>query len=131
MEEQLIIFETAKLAKQKGFIRHKGERSMYGETGNLFTAVGPGYDMQECSEAPTQSLLQRWLREKHKIHLEIRFGGRSGDNKFSHFGCKIYKPITGLELYINNPDLTHNSHIENYKYEEALEFGLQEALKLI
>ena len=69
--------------------------------------------LYRCS-APTQSLLAKWLREEHNIHLIA------------------YKNINidGYDwCYITTDGITN---INSYKtYEEAYEIGLQEALKLI
>ena len=72
MEEQLISFETAKLAKEKGFTY---AYEFYDKEGNIvdFGIVGGWTDCHdENYAAPTQSLLQKWLREKHDIHFEIK-----------------------------------------------------------
>lgn len=89
MEDQLISFETAKLAKEKGFEEYcfsyynlKGEiKHNYSENGSS-TDVDFRVDLEDLLDnfnrgipntysAPTQSLLQKWLREVHKIHIEI------------------------------------------------------------
>ena len=71
MEEQLITFETAKLAKEKGF---NWKVSLHYESnGNRF------FDKVECNfnnvelicSAPTQSLLQKFIRETRDVHIEI------------------------------------------------------------
>ncbi len=93
MIEELISFETAKLAKEKGF-------------------------NEQCS-APTQSLLQKWLREVHNIHVNVSYG--------LTFTFKINGDLKGN-------DYVDYSNIEEYwsrTYEEALEKGLIEGLKLI
>ena len=76
---------------------------------------------KEIISAPTQSLLQRWLREVHNTIVEITWQMCS----------------TGYEYAVidmNNPP-EYNDDIEritSFKtYEEALEEGLLEALKLI
>ena len=122
MEEQLISFETAKLAKEKGFDLYQTFSYWEGE----LTPHTPGYALEDGKTsqenyfnferyyAPTQSLLQKWLREEHNIHLIA------------------YKNINidGYDwCYITTDGITN---INSYKtYEEALEVGLQEALKLV
>lgn len=121
MEEQLISFETAKLAKEKGF---------YTGTHNI-------YEWQESYEMVPQSLLQKWLREVHKLHLNIVYS--HDHNKYSVEG---FDEFNADELRKRNPrskgrfpypyQSKFKRHYWNYKtYEEALEYGLQEALKLI
>lgn len=115
MQEQLITFETAKLAKEKGFDIFK---DCYSEKGELIPLREQVAKVELCKyPAPTQSLLQKWLREVHHLHIEVR---RDEDE---------WKP----ELY----EISHgNKHtptgFKTYRtYEDALEIGLQEALKLI
>ena len=128
MQEQLISFETAKLAKEKGFniftdvcfantpnsddkqykkikLHHSHSVGSVDSFGNILTLV---------AYAPTQSLLAKWLREEHNIHLIA------------------YKNINidGYDwCFITTDGITN---INSYKtYEDAYEIGLQEALKLI
>lgn len=75
MEDQIISYETAKLAKEKGFISIKpncyGDNLAYSNDNELKPAcrsnVVEGYIL-----APTQSLLQKFIREKRGVHIEIR-----------------------------------------------------------
>ena len=101
MEDTRINFETAKLAKEKGC--------------NLENCTCGGYPDCICYDKRiSQSLLAKWLREEHNIHLIA------------------YKNINidGYDwCYITTDGITN---INSYKtYEEAYEIGLQEALKLI
>jgi len=112
MTDQLISFETAKLAKEKGFniecIYHI-EKNL--KTEEILNHVHYGY------ECPTQSLLQKWIRETHSIHIGIDYdvGG------WSYFYLTNLKSPTKDVNWSKNYDT----------YEETLEAGLQEALKLI
>ena len=125
MEDTLITFETAKLAKEKGFpqepnklkipyYNYKGE--FKGDVKDWLRKYLRKEDTSdvESVSAPTQSLLAKWLREEHNIHLIA------------------YKNINidGYDwCYITTDGITN---INSYKtYEEAYEIGLQEALKLI
>ena len=140
MEEQLISFDTAKLAKEKGFNiptisyynpkgrseESEGYMTERLESSNWNNGQGsyPTHAKDiECS-APTQSLLQKWLREKHKIHIQIQVLGQfvNGDNKF-YSQVILFGDNKWISKFISNK-LT-------YTYEEALEIGLHEALKLI
>lgn len=68
-----------------------------------------------------QSLLQRWLREAHKIHLVVWWSDNDG-----RFYCELER-LTHHSTIVPSGDGTklHES------YEQALEAGLQQALKLI
>ena len=125
MEDTRITFETAKLAKEKGFHQEPNKRKVpyYNYKGEFKGDVtdwlrkylrGEDTSDVESVSAPTQSLLAKWLREEHNIHLIA------------------YKNINidGYDwCYITTDGITN---INSYKtYEEAYEIGLQEALKLI
>lgn len=116
MKEQLISFETAKLAKEKGF--DITINKLYDIKGNL----GSINCNNKCHNfsAPTQSLLQKWLREKHEIHININTFYFTDIDKFGYEVEDIVSPNESLILSGTQGD-----------YEEALEKGLQEALKLI
>ena len=120
MEEQLVTFETAKLAKEKGFKeKTKFSYSTLTKTYNI------SYD--EFS-APTQSLLQKWLREKHNIFLTIHCNSR---NKYTYQGYDV--DITKSKYKTDEyPGMEFGSNVCIFDtYEEALERGLIEALELI
>ena len=126
MEDTRITFETAKLAKEKGFPQENNrlEIPYYNYRGEFKGDVSDwrvrkyirGEDTSDIEfvSAPTQSLLAKWLREEHNIHLIA------------------YKNINidGYDwCFITTDGITN---INSYKtYEEAYEIGLQEALKLI
>ena len=125
MKDTRITFETAKLAKEKGFPQEPNRRKVpyynyKGEFNGDVTDFLRKYLREEDTSdvesvsAPTQSLLSKWLREEHNIHLIA------------------YKNINidGYDwCYITTDGITN---INSYKtYEEALEAGLQEALILI
>lgn len=135
MKEQLISFETAKLAKEKGFniptlygynikeevLQHIDYASYSpGEPEILITDFIKSWEYQ----APTQSLLQKWLREEHEIHIEIY-------RMSNHFKCRI----VGKDDRFGDDDIyrmrEYHRGLQGNTYEEALEKGLQEALKLI
>lgn len=86
------------------------------ETAKLLKEKG----MFTCIEFPPQSIAQKWLRETKNLHIEI---------PYMYGNYWIYNILT-----IPNHDLVGLSDrpIVHYNtYEEALEAGLQETLKLI
>jgi hypothetical protein len=148
MKDQLISFETAKLAKDKGFdlktpkyyttenphSYHKDldgvcilgllhSNSLYEPQNEIDEETGISLYRLDYSTvyAPTQSLLQKWLREVHNIHVYA-------DCNHSGWFWNVEKTngttIKYFEM-LNNESGHYNTH------EEALETGLQEALKLI
>ena len=109
MTEELVTLETAKLLKEKGFLQRK-----------YFINVSTLHNCYKYLSVPPQSVVQRWLRETKDLNIEI---------SYMYENYWIYDILT-----IPNHDLVGLSDrpIIHYKsYEEALEAGIQEALKLI
>ena len=111
MEEVKILHETAKLAKEKGFNIGNDNSESYNEDGSVTKAGNQNYD--EICYRVTQSLLQKWLREEHGIILEVKY---------------LVKPNVWIPLL---PLIEDIFFFDGGTYEQALEEGLQEALKLI
>ena len=126
MEEQIVNLETAKLAKEKGFDCNTGKSYM--SNGIIFEHEIVKHD-KHFPFAPTQSLLQKWLREVHKIDAQA-YATASG------YAAVIEKSyftddVSGGTLISN---LNHRGPSDSGQwetYEKALEYGLQEALKLV
>ncbi len=131
MEDTLITFETAKLAKEKGFpqepnklkipyYNYKGE--FKGDVKDWLRKYLRKEDTSdvESVSAPTQSLLAKWLREKHNIHVTSQIGNLDFINTY-HYEIR----------YIDKNKFTCKVKGNFKTYEEAYEIGLQEALKYI
>ena len=125
MEEQLISFETAKLAKEKRFhepclyyFSLEGDEKEFIEDGYYFKSLG---ENGRLTLRPTQSLLQKWLREVHDIDISIRL---------NQFGYGYMYAINNIKSCENIIELKGGP---NYKwtYEEALEIALKQSLKSI
>lgn len=86
------------------------------ETAKLLKEKGMFTDI----EFPTQSVAQKWLRETKNLHIEISY---MYENYWTYDILTIPRhDLIGLS---DRPIIRYNT------YEEALEAGLQEALKLI
>lgn len=127
MRDELINFKTAKLAKEKGFVGLYPTTDyilMYFDNG--IGVLGEQQGEDDCRDdfylAPTQSLLQKWLRDVHSIHIKIEQEERN-----TKFYIHLYENIKLVRLELGD-DITD---YEFNSYEEALEVGLQEALKII
>jgi len=123
MKEQLIEFNTAKLAQEKGF--------------DVVSYLKCNFDLIENSNFKsdgksswyldiTQSLLQKWLREVHNIEVEVY--------REVNFADECYYDTYCVDVYNNklsflSKDYTFTEGIDTY--EQALEQGLLEGLKLI
>lgn len=126
MKETLISFETAKIAKEKGF----DIPVLYGVYGRKmklthdvnhklinWNASTKQQKQSQATSVPTQSLLQKWLREDHSKELFVYKNLEKGK-----YICYLYSGVKRYSGYTEN---------EGDTYEQALEKGLTEALKLI
>jgi hypothetical protein len=137
MTESLITYKTAKLAKEKGFdipVRY----GIYGKEMKLTQNMGwernPKLELvnwnsktkqqkhSQATSVPTQSLLQKWLREEHNLEILVFY---SQTAQYSIRIGNIIKMKEGL------PPVMYSELAISGTYEEALERGLQEGLKLI
>jgi hypothetical protein len=124
MKDELVSFETAKLAKEKGFNWETDKlwANYYSdEPINKWKLVNrEGSSMGFCEyNAPTQSLLQKWLRDNYGLSIEIK----TPDGLTGKWNTEIHK-VRGFGNYLNGST-------EFDTYEEALEVGLMEALNLV
>jgi hypothetical protein len=110
MKDELIKFETAKLSKEKGFNEDCGWLLHKDNDGSYTNCDDLGYNQ------PTQSLLQRWLREVHDIHIIIESSNQVGV-KHNFYNYLIWLRYESFDVYKT--------------YEEALEVGLIKALELL
>ena len=126
MEEQTITFETAILAKEKGFIFHILANYECDEDGTVkeiqwkFKNLGDFLDNLHTPVC-TQSLLQKWLREIHNIHIVITLEFSESLKELWYYGL----------LSIKGNEINELGDEGYTTYELALEAALQEALKLI
>lgn len=86
------------------------------ETAKLLKEKGMFTDI----EFPPKSVAQKWIRETKNLHIEISY---MYENYWTYDILTI--PIHDLIGLSDRPIIRYNT------YEEALEAGLQEALKLI
>ena len=133
MEEQLISFEIAKLAKKKGFdtkvLNHyKGiELINNGRPYNFNSVEEQVLWSIELTSAPTQSILQRWLREVHGIDITV-IPEWQKEKRVYYVGFSYINSSNKLDIFFSKDN---DVKVQYKTYEEALEIGLQESLKLI
>ena len=125
MKEQYISLETAKLAKEKK-VHIEGCCEVYSQEGVAARTPNGGkwnweeYDKGEFCLRVTQSLLARWMRDTYKLYIEIIYKNINGTKGYKE---SLFDIVTGY--YVSMDNIVYNT------YEEAMEEGLQEALKLI
>lgn len=142
---KVISFETAKLAKEKGFDKEFSyfyvtkNSKIYGidEYGGLYNVknifkkiykVGDYYVEKEKNAIPDpyQYQLMDWLREEHNIYISIIPSVTMALKSKVSFTYQISSDSNGekFNIYSSSMDCYSN-------YEECLETALQEALKMI
>ena len=153
MQEERVGLKVAKLAKEKMFDL---DVDSYYENDKLFTTNWEEiwdvvtYEQQENNtfierldyntyenhySAPTQSLLQQWLREKHDIFVEVNIKHRNlkryffysisyANNSYEGYSEVLYMWL-GLGVEENEIYHVYVTH------KQALEKGILKALKLI
>lgn len=123
IEEQFVSFDTAKMLKDAGF--DVPCFNQYTERGTIWHCDCPeNFNKSQCATScPTQALAARWLREKHRIALDVAFIPPSVDGDvWQYFVGEMDDMIWEGEYETGRKYAT---------YEQAMEAGLQEAIKLI
>jgi hypothetical protein len=125
MKEELISFETAKLAKEKGFDDVRVDHLPYMLEGEDEGCIGASIYCKVYANCCTQSILQKWLREVHDIHIQVFPEDDVYLNRI--WATSLFQLNYGQDKEV------HWLSREKYtkSYEDALEVGLQEALKRI
>lgn len=123
MKDEIVKYETAVLAKEKGFnIPVLYSYGLEGENTLSPTDDNSLFDLNTNGEhgysAPTQSLLQKWLREVHGIYVFV-------------YMDEILWDSFRFNVLMNDQMVYDERTIMFDTYEEALEAGLSEGLKLI
>ena len=118
--EEICTYEVCKLAKEKGFDVRTFD--WYDYTGNYHKGFIP-HELHECPRykeyyAPTQSLLQRWLREEKGVVIELKYSDSTED----------WRPFWSWRIY-NNLGFTLEIGDNHSTYELALEDALKYVLE--
>lgn len=128
MTEELVTLETAKLLKEKGFneyckdiINHKGIM--------METIFRTSKDLPKLFySCPIQSIAQKWLREIKGVYVWVEpVIGKRWKVSF----CDFNVPTEESDWMENEISKGNGYKVYATTYEEALEAGIQEALKLI
>ena len=128
IHDELVTYEVAKLAKEKGFPQDvfgtcEMKSSCYLEDGRYYKD-GCIYPIENAYTAPTQSLLQRWLREEKGVTICVDIFDDGWFFDISTF----YKQDTGI-YEVDIPYKSSNVSPVYDTYELALEDALKYALE--
>ena len=123
IEESYVSLETARLLKEAGF--DVPVSTHYSDSGEVWRSSIPedNNDDKSCKACsrPTLALAARWLREVHHYAVCVWFSQEDGKWFYAH---------GDIESMVFTEDYSISEFIYE-TYEEALEAGLQEAIKLI
>lgn len=132
MEETLITFETAKLAKKKGFNIQcnaeyftDGAISLTSSRETFIRAIE--HNKVIACMAPTQSLLQKWLRERHNIDITV-ITDWNKPQKGYYVGLSYINDKNQIDIWFSRNE---DGRVKYQMYETALEAALQFGLSLI
>ena len=123
MVEKLIEFETAKIAKTRGFNvvceNYFSEHLTGVQENNQCGFRNWNKEYENSFSRPTQSLLQKWLREIHSLDVETEKYQHNEDGRY--YKGRVWGEEFENEGYVTGFD----------SYEDALEEGLLCALAAI
>lgn len=128
IEESFVSFDTAKLLKEAGFeanlktryVEEEKDEWAFWDSGTKRSDYNYFDDTIAC---PTQALAASWLREAHRIAIDVAFIPPSVDGDVWQY---FVGEMDGMiwEGY-------YKTGRKYATYEQAMEAGLQEAIKLI
>ena len=120
--EDYVSYEIAKLLKAKGFTEGEDCFGFYDKKGSIHFCQTFGdisdYDEDTCIDAPTLQMAMKWLREVHKIAINIGWGEAFEENY--QWWCIILNQNSGKILRESEYHKT---------YEEACEAAIKYCLE--
>lgn len=152
MEENLITYDTANIAKDAGYdipclnyytTEYSRDKKPYITKGIEYDSDGytefdwncntehskglkapyPNTYHKSQRSAPTQSLLQKWLRDIHNLYIEVYIKNNDLLEEVTFSYLILFKNEKSVDHLISEGNIQ--------SYEDALEKGLQEALLII
>lgn len=124
IKEQIISFDTAKLAKEKNF---RVKTKKFYHLNNKIDGL-PFKPFGGCVAAPTQSLLQRWLRDIHQTDITVITEWKPTGRSY-RVGLSYVGKFAKIDIWFSRDQ--YEIPISYNSYEEALEVGLIEGLNKI
>ncbi|MBR2399304.1 MAG: hypothetical protein IKA96_05025 [Alistipes sp.] len=125
IHDEICTYEVCKLAKEKGFPQDvfgtcEMKSACYLDDGRFYKD-GCIYPIENAYTAPTQSLLQRWLREEKALHIQITLWGKGWYYDIWAFEYYEEEKEYSAKMLHQSPDFdTHELALE-----EALKYALE------
>lgn len=138
--KQPVDYEVIEIVSDDVYLLQRRRHGMYevyiqdynNKSGEVILPYRYGEDMliddDDCS-APTQSELQKWLRDEHTIDITVITNWKKGGRVY-YVGLSYVKD-NEVWIWFSSDTDKFKSKIEYITYEEALEEGLLQALNLI
>ena len=120
IQEDYVSYEVAKLLKEKGFdamCEHYDFEDWQG-LHSLHNAYGNWNAEKGCTSIPSSSLAMKWLREKHKLFIDVSFQ-KDEDGSVTWFYMIWALDYNGREY----------GKVDFSTFEEAVEAALKYALE--
>lgn len=138
MQDEIVKYATARLAKAKGFdencnLFYDKKTVLYGHPENMGCNSLSEFPIFCCS-APTQTLLQRWLRENHRIECSAAVNFYNKSKKLGYYySIDRFNSVDihdGKDYDFDQLNLIGDKQAYN-TFEDALEIAIVLSLKLI
>ena len=128
-EEDYVSFDTAKMLKNKGFDEFCRYTYMENENSVGITVSTNSKLPKEVYSMPTLWEAQKYLREKHNCYIQITYEAyKTGVNYLVQ--VLFYEPNDD-DCWSNKSTGKYGDNAEFDSFEDALSFGILEALKRI
>jgi len=119
--EDYVSFETAKILKTKGFDEYCG---YYDKAGEYWGYCTYNHKCDDYISAPTYQMAMKWLREIHKLHIDIVLQ-QDAEVDASDFICMYTFNVSRMNRCANE-----GGDCKFYKsYEEAAEAAIKYCLE--
>lgn len=133
-EEDFVTLEVAKLLKNKGFnkICDAGYFIADGEIAPLFFGTFRNKEEGHVSghiAAPTLYEAQKWLREKHNCYIQVTY--EAYKTRVNYLVQVLFYEPNDDDCWSNKSTGKYGDNAEFDSFENALNFGISEALKRI
>lgn len=128
-EEDYVSFDTAKMLKNKGFDEFCRYTYMENENSVGITVSTNSKLPKEVYSMPTLWEAQKYLREKHNCYIQITY--EAYKTRVNYLVQVLFYEPNDDDCWSNESTGMYGDNAEFKTYEEALNFGILEALKRI
>lgn len=128
-EEDYVSFDTAKMLKNKGFDEFCRYTYMENENSVGITVSTNSKLPKEVYSMPTLWEAQKYLREKHNCYVQITY--EAYKTRVNYLVQVLFYEPNDDDCWSNKSTGKYGDNAEFDSFEDALSFGILEALKRI